>query len=209
MKNKKVIFLRHGESYDDVHGEFGGWSDREPTVMGYKLADRISVQLRVKYKDIQQIYSSPLKRALLFAKRLGSNLNVKVTESVLLKERNTYGLLNGLTYEYAKEKYPNLVKLFDSQEFIPGSERYDDFVDRVGILIDWIKGLEYEGTVLCVTQGYLMTTILEEFLGKVRDSIGHGSYFVCEIKGNKLILSDSVGITYLEGGEGGHRKFKS
>lgn len=197
MKNKRVIFLRHGESYDDVYNEFGGWSDREPTPNGFNLAYGIGNQLKIQYPDISLIYSSPLKRAYLFAKIIGSIFNLPVKRNVFLKERNTYGLLNGLNHKYATMKYPQLVKLYDSQEFIPGSERYDDFVDRVGLLINWVKGLNFEGTLLLVTQGYLMTTVLEEFLGKTRDSITHGSYFVCEIKSSKMILSDANGITFV------------
>lgn len=209
MKNKRVVFLRHGESFDDVYQEFGGWSDRKPTLNGYNLAVIRANEFRMKFKDICMVYSSPLKRAMFFAKVFAQQLNLAVEESVFLKERNTYGLLNGLTYKIASEKYPELIRLFNNQEFIPGSERYDDFVDRVGLLLDWLKSLKFEGTIVCVTQGYLMTTVLEEYCGKIRDSIGHGSYFVCEIKGNKMILQESVGVTYLEGGEGGHRKFKN
>jgi len=208
-KYKRVIFLRHGESFDDLYKEFGGWSDRKPTKNGYNLTVKIADEFKLKYADLVGIYASPLKRALYFAKKLGRELKLSVETSVFLKERNTYGLLNGLNYEYAREKYPDLVKLFDNQEFIPGSERYDDFIDRVGLLMDWVKGLNFEGTIVCVTQGYLVTTILEEFLGKTRDSLSHGSYFVCEIKGNKLVLNESVGITYLEREKGGHRKFKN
>jgi broad specificity phosphatase PhoE len=117
-------------------------------------------------------------------------LSLPLETNVYLKERNTYGLLNGLKYTTAQEKYPELMKLFDAQQFIPGSERYDDFIDRVTLLLEWIKQTADIGTTVYVTQGYLMTTIIEEFLGKVRKNITYGSYFVCEIVGNKLVFKE-------------------
>ncbi len=194
----KVIFLRHGESYDDIYNEFGGWCDRAPTEDGLKLAKVKAVELRKKYPDISHIFSSPLNRAFIFAKEVGNEMNIPIEELVYLMERNTYGLLNGLTKEYAKKKYPELVERFEAQEYIPGSERYDDFTERVGFLIEFLSKVKIEGTLLCVTQGYLMTTILEEYMGKIRDKITHGSYFVCELDGTKLKLIETSGVTFLE-----------
>jgi hypothetical protein len=55
-----------------------------------------------------------------------------------------------------------------------------------------------KGTLLCVTQGYLITTIIETYLGLVRDTISHGSYLVCELVNGKLRLKTSYQITYLD-----------
>lgn len=204
----KVIFLRHGESYDDIYKEFGGWCDRKPTPKGMELAKTKAKELAKKFPDISCIYSSPLNRAFLFAKEVGKELRLPVEELVYLMERNTYGLLNGLTYEYAKEKYPELVERFDAQEFIPGSERYDDFTERVEFLINFLSKLETKGTVLCVTQGYLMTVLLEEYLGKIREDISHGSYFVCELDGKKLKFIEASDVTFLKEEKNDLMKFK-
>lgn len=189
VKAKRIIFIRHGESFDDLFNEFGGWSNRGATPKSLKLAVKKAVELQKQYPNITMVYTSPLKRARQFAKVLASELKVSVETNVFLKERNTYGLLNGLNHNLARKKYPELVKLFDKQEYIPGSERYDDFVDRVGILLDWIKSTAQSGATVYVTQGYVMTTILEEYLERTRKSIDFGGYFVCEIKGTKFVLT--------------------
>lgn len=204
----KVIFLRHGESYDDIYNEFGGWCDRTPTPKGLELAKIKAKELKEKYPDISKIYSSPLNRALIFAEEVGKEMKIPVEKLVYLMERNTYGLLNGLTKEHAKKKYPELVERFEAQEFIPGSERYDDFTERVAFLVEFLSKIEIKGTLLCVTQGYLMTTLLEEYLGKIRDKITHGSYFVCELDGTKLKFVEASGITFLEKENEEIRKFK-
>ena len=95
-----------------------------------------------------------------------------------------------------------MYKRYTAQEFIPGSERYDDFIERVKLLIADLGKVKTKGTLLCVTQGYLITTIIEEFLGQTRDTITHGSYIVCELKNGKLKLKESYKITYLEGSVG-------
>ena len=194
----KIIFLRHGESEDDIRKEFGGWADPIPTKNGLQLARKIAVKLNKKYPKIDKIYSSPLKRASIFAKVIADKLNLELTELVYLKERNTYGLLNGLNISKAKNKYPKLYKKFEAQEYIPGSERYDDFKERVDYLIKHLGRQKDSKTILCVTQGYLITTIIEEYLGHLRDQIHHGSYITCRLSNKKLVLIEKEDITFLD-----------
>lgn len=193
----KIIFLRHGESEDDLKNEFGGWSDPSPTTKGIALAQSKAGELKELYPDIVLVLSSPLKRASLFAREMGKKLKLRVQENVYLKERNTYGLLNGLNSNYAKKVYPELYHKYENQEYIPGSERYDDFVERVGYLIKYLVSLKVKGTILCVTQGYLITTLIEEYLGYIREEIRYGSYIVCSVRNGELKLIGKSGITFL------------
>jgi len=204
----KVIFLRHGESEDDIKHQFGGWSDPKPTKKGLKLAKIIANEFKVKYPEINIFYSSPLLRAFLFAKEIGKFLKIYPKELVYLKERNTYGLLNGLNINYAKKRYPEIYEKFQAQEFIPGSERYDDFIERVKMLIKFLSSNYNPGITLCVTQGYLMTTIIEEFIGLIRGEIGNGSYILTEINKEKIRLLESDRITFLNNEIFKTKKFK-
>lgn len=191
----KIIFLRHGESYDDIYKEFGGWSYRPPTLKGMQLAHEMAKKLQKQ--KIEMIFTSPLPRARLFAKELGGKMQCPVQNLMYLKERNTYGLLNGLSLKTAKLQYPELVEKYDKQQYITGSERYEDFIERLQLCTTYLSNLRYK-RVLCVTHGYFITTLLEEFLNKIRNTIGYGAYIVCDLTREHLKLLDYSNITFIE-----------
>lgn len=192
-KVKKIYFFRHGEGMDDVRGEYGGWSDPSLSKEGRKTASNVSKLL--KDKDFDIILTSPLKRAKESAKIISKVLKVPYKEFVYLKERNTYGILGGLSKTKAKNKYPDLVKTYNAQEFIPGAERYDDFKDRIDLLLGKLKDLEYKN-ILCVTHGYLITTVMEEFLSLHREEIEDGCFLGLKLVNDKFEYLESKGLTF-------------
>lgn len=194
----KVIFIRHGESVDEIKNEFSGWTNRPLTERGIKLGQLITDELNKNITDITKVYSSPLNRAMSFAKIIGDKLNLQVEPLLYLMDRNSTGILNGSSYDEIKAKYPEMLKRFENQEYVPGSERYEDFIERIQFLIDFLSNIEIEGTVLCVTHGYVISTLLEEYLGKKRGEIKYGSFIVCNIKNKDITLVDSWGISLIE-----------
>lgn len=200
MKSKvrHVYFFRHGEEINDVERRFGGWSDPDITKKGRELAKKKALKFKKRKMVFDIILTSPLKRALNTAKIIGKILNLKVEEFIYLKERNTYGILCGLTKDKAKNQYPELTRLYNAQQYIPGSERYDDFKDRVELLLDKLIQSKYQ-SVLCVTHGYLITTLMEEFLGLNREKIDDGSMLGLKIVNNKFEYFMSEGLTFTEG----------
>ena len=72
----KVLFVRHGQSVDDIEKRYGGWTD-------YPLTPKGKAQIRKKITAIKSIngqfeaiYSSPLKRAQMSAKILSNNFKI-------------------------------------------------------------------------------------------------------------------------------------
>lgn len=198
----KVYFVRHGEGLDDVYNEFGGWSDRELSTSGIQTAFKLADKLSGMNEKFESILTSPLKRSTQTAEILGDELDLKVTEEPLLKERNTYGLLSGVNKELAEEEYPEMYDAYLKGKYISGSERYKDFVARVKVLLDHLRSLNSD-SIICVTHGYLITVIIEEFMGLIRNSfVSDGCILGVEMKDDgslETIFAD--GITFTENPE--------
>ncbi|MDD3647559.1 MAG: phosphoglycerate mutase family protein [Candidatus Dojkabacteria bacterium] len=206
----KIIYLfRHGQEMNDVTGKFGGWSDPTLSQKGIALAKKSAVRLRSKRFEI--ILTSPLKRASQSAVIISRIIKVPTKEFVYLKERNTYGILGGVSKASAKSDYPELLKAYNAQEYIPGAERYDDFKNRVEVLIEKLLEMKYQ-RILCVTHGYLITTLMEEFLGLNREDIKDGAILGLKSTGKKFEIIEAQNLTYSEGKKtydsNRYRKFK-
>jgi broad specificity phosphatase PhoE len=196
----KVFFVRHGEGLDDIYNEYGGWSDRELSPKGTKVAFELSKKLKQEGIDFKLVLTSPLKRAHQTAQIISENLECRLEDCAYLKERNTYGLLSGVNKEIAQKEYPKLVEAYDNGEFIPGGEKYSDFKLRVKALLNYLRSLN-EAQIICVTHGYLMTTIMEEYLGVYRDRIQDGSMLIVDISKEDIVLDRVEGITYVKDAE--------
>ena len=192
----KVYFIRHGEGLDDVYNEYGSWSDRELSPHGVRTAFRTAEKLKKLEKKYDLILSSPLKRASQTAKIVGSVLGLQVTEAPYLKERNTYGLLSGVNKDLGIEEYPEMNAAFLEGRYIPASERYSDFVERIKILMDKLRPLPHEN-LICSTHGHVVTAIIEEFFGLTRNSVNNGSVLGIQLdaKGQKIIHADGITFT--------------
>lgn len=183
---------------DDLRHEFGGWSDPELAPKGKKLAEKVAGDFNKKKKHFDIILTSPLERAKQSAELISMFTHTPVEEFVYLKERNTYGLLCGLSKRKARKNYPELVKAYNAQEFIPGAERYEDFKNRVDTLLTKLLQMKYK-SILCVTHGYLITTIMEEFLGLSREKIKDGAILGLKVEGKKYKVIEYKGLTFSEG----------
>lgn len=193
----KIYFVRHGEGLDDVYNEYGGWSDRELSPKGIQLAFKISEKLKDLAGKFDIVLTSPLKRSVQTANVIGEVLSLRVIDEPYLKERNTYGLLSGVNIDIAKEEYFDLVAKFNRGKYIPAAERYEDFVHRVRLLVDYLKTLKYEN-IICVTHGHLITVMVEEFLGLVRDRIENGCILGIEITNDQIKLIHQSGLTFCD-----------
>jgi broad specificity phosphatase PhoE len=159
----KVYFLRHGEGVDDVEDRFGGWGD-------LSLSDKGKKQEREKIPDIQKlnidcIFSSPLKRAFETAEIVGEGINIPVKKWLYLKERNTYGLMCGEKNEDIKNDYPELLKQYEEGIFVLGSERYEDLIKRLEMMISKFQIMK-EKNILAVTHGKFLEAFCKDFLKK-------------------------------------------
>jgi 2,3-bisphosphoglycerate-dependent phosphoglycerate mutase len=127
----KLLFVRHGESVDDIEDRYGGWADFNLTEKGLKQASECAEKFSSLDEKFEVVLTSPLKRAFQVAEIIAKKLDIEVEVFEYLKERNLNGVLTGLTRIEAKEKYPEQVEIHSRWEFVDGSERTEDFNVRV------------------------------------------------------------------------------
>jgi broad specificity phosphatase PhoE len=173
----QIYLLRHGESSDDVEDAYGGIADYPLTEAGRHTAEELAAKLapcRIKH-----IYTSPYQRALQTAQILQRAWSADVKVIPGLRERNSYGVLSGVTRNKAKEIFGHVLAQLQgkpgdyySTELVPGAEPQPELVDRVTRAINEIVG-ESDGkrpVIAVVTHGNVTRAIYQHILhvkGKV------------------------------------------
>jgi len=191
----KIIFLRHGEAMDDIYNQYGGWANPDLSAKGINKAFGVAQKLKRDRIRTEIIYTSPLKRARTKAEILAREMEAEVKTLLFLKERNTYGLLCGISKEIAKRKYPDLVNSYEQGKYVLGSESYEDFVDRLKYLFDFLKKCK-KNEVICVSHGKLISAIIKEFLKMEIDRLGEGCMLTVGIDDKGLFYIESEGIIF-------------
>lgn len=105
----RLLIIRHGESEGDILNVHEGRADFNLTETGHSQAQAMAEYVKVHYK-VDKIYASTLKRARQTAEHLAVELGLPVQEEELLKEFDN-GLLAGMSWEEADEKYPKVKDL--------------------------------------------------------------------------------------------------
>ncbi|MDE6030019.1 MAG: histidine phosphatase family protein [Oscillospiraceae bacterium] len=102
----KLLIIRHGESEADILNVHEGRADFELTERGHRQAEAMSEYVSQNYQVVK-IYHSILKRAAQTAGHLALKTQAALIPDENLMEFNN-GLLAGLKYNDAEEKYPQV-----------------------------------------------------------------------------------------------------
>jgi len=167
----KIFVIRHGEAEDDLDDSYGGAADFKLTDNGRDQARQVGDTL--KDRGVQAIYNSPLARAFeaaaIIRERLG---DIPIQTIGDLRERNSYGVLSGLTKKRAAELFGYILDALSekpgySREPLMGAEDFDAFVGRVSSAFNSIvadaRVNGYE-TIALVTHGKFTQALFEETL---------------------------------------------
>jgi len=190
----KILFVRHGESQDDIEDRYGGWADFELTEKGKGQITNSLKSIKQLDVEFEIVLTSPLKRAITSAKIIGEDLSLPVEIFEYVKERNTYGVLSGMVKSEAKEKYPDQVELLGKDEYVDGSERQGDLIARARQALFLVEQRK-ESNLIIVTHGNFlkgMSVILDKKLVKKED----GGFVLMNLAGGKLSVLVSGGIEY-------------
>ena len=191
----EITFFRHGEATDDIYDQYGGWADPDLSPKGVTKAYSMAQKLKDQEASFGMIYTSPLKRARQVAEILGRELQVDVKVLQYLKERNTYGLLCGINKQVAQEKFSDLVEAYESGRYVLGSEREEDFINRLPLIFEYIKR-SGKASVCCVTHGKLLAGIIKRFLQMNPSSLEDGCMLKLGWDKDKAYLIQSEGIVF-------------
>jgi broad specificity phosphatase PhoE len=168
----RLYLLRHGESVDDIEDAYGGIADYPLTDSGRVTAKTLAESLA--NSGISILYSSPYRRANETAKILQTALACPLEIIDDLRERNSYGVLSGVTKVKAKEIFSLVLNAlkgkpgdFYSNEIVTGAEPHAEFAERVKGAFQTILTLSQgHRTVGVVTHGNVTRAIYKHILGE-------------------------------------------
>lgn len=191
----KILFVRHGESVDDIEDRYGGWADFDLTDKGKSQLTEAARKISCLNQEFEIVYSSPLKRAFQAAEILANQLDLRLEVFEYLKERNLNGMLTGLVRSEAKEKYPDLVETHNRWEYVDGSERTEDFNNRVRNANKYLLKTEHD-SLIAVTHGLFMKAFYKEMMDLDIEKVGDGGFVLVEEKNGKFEILKEDGIEY-------------
>jgi 2,3-bisphosphoglycerate-dependent phosphoglycerate mutase len=191
----KILFIRHGESVDDIEDRYGGWADFDLTEKGKRQVAESAKKISSLNEKFEVILSSPLKRALQAGKIISDQLDIEVEVFEYLKERNLNGILSGMVRSEAKIKYQDQVKKHESYEYVDGSERTEDMNERVKTAIRIILTMKHNSLV-AVTHGLFLKTFFKEMMNLNISKVGDGGFVLVEEKNGKFYIIKEDEIEY-------------
>jgi broad specificity phosphatase PhoE len=160
----EIILARHGETEWNRQEIFRGRIDVELNETGTRQAELLAEYL--SEREIEVIYSSPLKRALKTAEIVAGyhSLEVKIAPELIDFD---YGSWQGKSHQEVKDKHHELYhKWLDSphQLKLPGGESLSDVRGRAVALVNDIAS-QYEGTVALVSHRVVNKVLICALLG--------------------------------------------
>ncbi len=154
----KLIFVRHGESEDNVNKLHGGHSSAQLTKIGKEQAHNAAIYLKNEHIDL--FYVSDLQRTKQTADPIiREHLNAPVIYEPRLREKNT-GIHTGQPIGTSQAKAKELG--LTMKEYRPeNGESYDDLMVRaVSFIEDVIKTHQGKTVALISHGGTITNTIL-------------------------------------------------
>ncbi|MDC7295376.1 MULTISPECIES: histidine phosphatase family protein [unclassified Butyrivibrio] len=143
----KLLIIRHGESEADILKVHEGRADFELTPRGHKQAEAMAEYVASNYR-VNKIYCSTLKRAAQSARHIAEKTGLPIIFDENLMEFNN-GLLAGLSYEEANEKYPP-VKDLPIDQAVYGQESKVEFRKRADEVLQRILSEASENDQIAV-----------------------------------------------------------
>ncbi len=152
----------------------GWWSDVPLSTVGLRQSLLVAVRLQAE-SDITTLYTSPLRRAVQTAHVIADQLKVVPQRHEDLRELDC-GSLDGLTYQEAYERFPDLV-VHGPQAGGTDAESYGRLQDRVSRALGEIINRNPEGKIAVVTHGGSIVAYLRSLLGHQSSSTEEGPFF--------------------------------
>lgn len=148
----KLYIIRHGQDYDNAGGVLNGRRNTSLTNLGRLQAKQVAQEL--KYKKIDVIYSSPLRRALetaqIVAKKLGVK-QVKINNNLIERD---FGILTGKLRQDISKYVTKIVSVDKVNYFLntDGAEKFPALYERANKVLKEVMQQQIQNTLL-VTHG--------------------------------------------------------
>ncbi|MBQ8965013.1 histidine phosphatase family protein [Ruminococcus sp.] len=157
----RLLIIRHGESEADILHVHEGRADFELTEKGHRQAEAAAEYIAKNYAP-DRIYHSTLKRAAQTAAHIAEKTGAPLRAEEKLMEFGN-GLLAGLGYDEAREKYPPVKaaphEAFYEQETALGFRYRAEFM-----LSKILSENPPDSTIAVVTHGGMINQLYRAFL---------------------------------------------
>ncbi len=170
----RLLLVRHGITEFNRDRRFMGHSDVELSADGYRQVERL--RDRLVNEQIDTIYSSDLRRALVTAEVISLGHNLEITTCPELREID-YGKVEGLTFEEIRQLYPEVaesVASFSPQLEFPDGESFEGFAARTSAFLDKLERHRASQTTLIVSHSGPLRVLVCRLLGV---DLGHWRQF--------------------------------
>ncbi|MDQ2974977.1 MAG: histidine phosphatase family protein [Acidobacteriota bacterium] len=160
-----VIIIRHGQSQGNAEGRFGGHTDTPLSARGRKQAEATARALASEKFDA--IYSSDLPRAIETASPLARLAGAPLITTDAFRERSV-GVMEGLTFEEAAERYPEQYQALlhrDFEHVLEGGESYRQTLDRAAGKLDEVIGKHRGGRIAVFTHTGAICILILHLMG--------------------------------------------
>lgn len=151
----KVTFICHGATIYSDEFRFSDVDNYPPiTENGYEEMKKICDYLKQRAVKNDKIYSSPATRALQSAKMVSKVYGKKDFEILEDLKPRKCGSFNGLTFEQAETKYPDLLNqlINEPDKRTPeDAESVSEFITRVGKSLDSVVDANIGNRIIIVT----------------------------------------------------------
>jgi broad specificity phosphatase PhoE len=143
----KLIIIRHGETIENSQRICQGQTQGTLSEKGIGQAQRVGKYLQ--NKDISQIYTSPLKRAVDTANIVNGFLKIKIIKEDKRLIERFMGVLEGqlLPADYV------------AGQFIEGAETFQDIKTRLAEFLSELHSIHQDKTILLVTHSQTIAVL--------------------------------------------------
>jgi alpha-ribazole phosphatase len=161
----RLLIARHGQTKHNLDRRYQGITDAPLNETGAAQASQLADRLLGEKLDV--IYSSDLKRCVQTAELVAKKYNLHINKDGRLREIS-FGEWEGMSYNEIQAQSPDLLeKWMNDPAHIPppNGETLIQLATRVKAAVDEIKPQHAEQTVLFVTHGGVIRTLLCLSLG--------------------------------------------
>ena len=202
MKETELILIRHGETVWNSQQRMQGHSNSDLSEEGRAQIESLGQWM--KNVSFDHIYSSDSLRARQTAEAITKYSGHTLKIDQRLREKNL-GVFEGLTTEEAKERHPEIFRLFKtagSNYVIDEGESTQQLLDRALEFIEEIRLMHLDKRVVLVTHGGVVRVLIKHTLGL---SVGSPTRFLIKNTGlfrlvwnEKWLVAQMGGVLHLK-----------
>lgn len=165
----RQYLIRHGESVSNLEGRVQGQEDVDLSALGMRQAEAVATWGRgiAAGEPIDEIWSSPLRRAKETAARIAAALGLPLHVDDQLRELHA-GIFQGHLWADLEARFPEEVARWRSGDVdyrIPGGESRAQLADRGRTALAALAARPVRGMIV-VAHGGILTAALGSLVGR-------------------------------------------